>query len=59
MKNQYTKMAAMDLIYRTVCAMDNGRIPVSVFLDLSKAFDILDHNILPEKSCYHGLNETT
>ena len=29
--------------------MDNGKIPFNIYLDLSKAFDTLDPNILIEK----------
>ena len=41
-----TKMATLELIDRVTCAMDNKQFALSIFLDLSKAFDTLDHQIV-------------
>ncbi len=37
--------------------MDNINTPISIFLDLSKTFDTLDHQIRVNKHEYIGLNE--
>ena len=38
--------------------MDNKKIPSSIFLDLSKAFDTLDHTVLIQKLHYYGIKDT-
>ncbi len=38
--------------------MNNDKIPFSIFLHLSNAFDTLDHTILLDKLKYYGIDET-
>ena len=38
--------------------MDSNEIPINVYLDLSKAFDTLDHNILFHQLDYYGIRGT-
>ena len=35
--------------------MDVGEIPLKIYIDLSKAFNTLDHTILLAKLCYYGI----
>ena len=43
-------MAAIELTDTFLQNIDNGEIPIAIFLDLSKAFDTLDHAILFKKT---------
>jgi hypothetical protein len=54
-----TETAAYELIDRVNNSLDNGLLPVAVYLDLSKAFDTLDHTILLTKLKYYGLQNKT
>jgi hypothetical protein len=50
-----TELAALQLVDILVKEMDNGNKPISIYLDLSKAFDTLDHDILLEKLRHYGV----
>ena len=39
--------------------MDKNEIPIYIFLDLSKAFDTIDHTIILHKLKYYGLEDST
>ena len=51
-------MAALELTDRIRHEIDQQKIPFSVFLDLSKAFDTLNHSILLTKLKYSGIKDT-
>ena len=50
-----TELASIELIDRITQDLDKGKIPISIFLDLSKAFDTPDHVILLQKLNYYGI----
>ena len=56
-QNMSTSMAIiMELVENITNAMDNGKFTIGVFIDLKKAFDTVDHNILVTKlDHYYGI----
>ena len=48
-----TELAVLEIIDRITIDMDNGKIPINIYLDLSKAFDTLDHSI--DKLKHYGI----
>ena len=50
-----TEYAIMEVIDRTITALDSNETPINIFLDLSKAFYTLDHNILLNKLHTYGI----
>ena len=54
-----TELATVELMDRIISALNDKRLPISIFMDLSKAFDTLDHAILLEKLRYYGISGTS
>lgn len=53
-----TELAASEILDRVINSLDVGKLSVAIYLDLSKAFDTLDHNILISKFRYYGLKDS-
>ena len=53
-----TELASLEIIDIIGKNLDNGKLPIGVFLDLSKAFDTLDHTISLDKQLYYGIKVT-
>ena len=54
-KNHSTSLALVDLYDKISSAIDRKEISVGIFLDLSKAFDTVNHNILFDKLEHYGI----
>ena len=50
-----TEQAVLELLDKLILNIDKGQMPVAVFLDLSKAFNSPDHQILLHKLKYYGI----
>ena len=46
----------LEVIDRITYQLDQGITPINIYLNLSKAFDTLDHDILLNKLQYYGVN---
>ena len=56
LKNYSTELAAMELTDKVLKDIDDKHITLVIFMDLSKAFDTLDHGILIRKLAHYGIN---
>ena len=54
-KNHSTELAALYLTDNITQRMEKGNTPIAIYLDLSKAFDTINHSILLDKLKYYGL----
>src|SRR6218665_220640 len=53
-----TAMALLNMQDKMSQAIDNNKYSIGIFLDLSKAFDTVDHNILIQKLERYGIRGT-
>ena len=52
---QQNNYAAIEITDRIISAMDKNKIPLKIYLDLSKAFDTLAHAILLDTLFHYGI----
>ena len=53
--NHSTYMAILDMYSKISSAIDKDEFSIGIFVDLSKAFDTLNHDILLQKLEYYGI----
>ena len=54
-KSNFTSLALVNLSDKISSAIDHKEHSVGIFLDPSKAFDTVDHNILLDKLSHYGI----
>ena len=57
-KNHSTNHALIEITENIRKALDKGRVACGVFVDLQKAFDTVNHEILVEKLSHYGITGT-
>ena len=55
-KKHSTELAILEIIDIIVQELDQSATPLNIYLDLSKAFYTIGHNILLHKLNYYGIN---
>ena len=58
-KQHSTETATLELVDTLLQTLDSGKLSISIFLDLSKAFDTLDHTMLINKLKHYGISGTS
>ena len=53
-----TELANLELIDHVTNYMDDGKSPFNIYIDFSKAFDTINHNILLSKLSHYGITGT-
>ena len=53
-----TELASVELIDQVMSSFEKRYTPIAIYMDLSKAFDTLDHKILLKKLEYYGIKDT-
>jgi hypothetical protein len=58
-ENRSTELAIIELVDKITQAIDKGEYTIGIFLDLSKAFDTINHKILIQKLEHYGIRGIT
>ena len=56
-KKHSTELAALETVDILLNKLDNKQTPAAIFIELSKAFDTIDHQILLNKLSYYGIKK--
>ena len=54
-KKHSIEYTAIELVDRVLEKLDRNKIPSNIYIDLSKAFDMIDHKILLFKLHHYGI----
>ena len=54
-KNHSTETAIIDLVAKLTDAIEKNKFTAGIFLDLSKAFDTVNHSIIITKLHHYGI----
>ena len=53
-----TELATLKLANHLIAEMDNCKVSTNIYIDLSKAFDTFNFDILLKKLDHYGINES-
>ena len=54
-KGHSTQFACVEFVDKMLQELDKKKIPITIFIDLSKAFDTLNHDIMLHKLSHYGV----
>ena len=55
--NHSTELASLHFLDKVNAYIQNRKTPISIYIDLSKAFDTIDHKVLLYKLSYYGFDQ--